>query len=105
MIVNLKKITRNNKRLLNPRKKRGPAPVILTDRERKQRAVTAYKIRENIIIPVNSGAFTREPWRKPKETRRVYKRSQRNMMKALKARLRFGSEAQVYINKENYEVL
>ena len=78
---------------------------ILTDRERKKRAIVEYKIREGIIIPVNASAFARQPWRKPKETREVYRRSIKNANKALKARLRNGPEAQVYLDKTKYEVL
>ena len=77
---------------------------LLTDREARVRKELAEKFYDGTIIPIVASALLRSRKRKEKEPFPVYRRAMANMQRALKARLRAGPTAQVFIDKTDYRV-
>ena len=59
---------------------------------------------EGIVVEVPAIAFLRKAHRKPKETYEAFKRSRRNMNRAMKAYLKAGPGTKVLINKDTMVV-
>ena len=73
--------------------------------ERQKRAEDFKRmIDEGTVVSLPADVFLRSNKRKDKESFGSYKRGLRNMKKALKHRLKFGSKVRVYINRNTMEV-
>jgi hypothetical protein len=78
---------------------------VYTEAQAKRSKQLAQLIEDGIAVKVPAIAFLRGAKRKPKETFVAYKRSIRNMNRAMKQYLRFGPKTNVLINKETMVVI
>jgi len=73
------------------------------DQEKAQKL--AILINEGIVMEVPAIAFNRSPIRKERETQEAFRRSMKNMKRAMKAYYNFGPGTMVMINKETMVVV
>ena len=78
-------------------------PMSLRDRNKQHEL--AILMNDGVVVELKADVFIRmSNKRKPKEPWDAYKRGMRNQSKALKARLKFGPNASLLINKETMRV-